>query len=573
MSVSSEPAALKVDPLDEEIERLLARLREHEKRLGRRVRVLHIGNIANNAFHNAKLLRKLGFDCDVLCYDYYHMMGCPEWEDAGIVGDIGDDFRPVWHQVDLGGYERPRWFVQGPLVTALEYLNARWSGRAIAAEHGWRMLGAVNRTRAPSALTERLALWKQGVKATVYRFFWYVSRPHRVAEILQSRRIMRLEETPRLRKVVRPIASGTYRLLDAATSAVSWTLRLLRPQPISQAEMVEAVNKLRRQFTAAFPDRRDQLKRADVLPYLNAVGRWRPVLSHYDLIQGYATDPIWPMAAGVPYFAFEHGTLRAIPQEDTSRGRLTALAYHRAEHVFVTNSDCLENAHRLAGDRVSFMNHPYDEEDAGGIEVEGLREELCGQLECDYLLFHPTRHDWVPGTGFADKANDVALNAFIAMRKSGLRVGMVLCAWGRNVSESRDLLESANVAGHVQWETPMSGRRFLEVARACHVLLDQFKLGAFGGVTFKALAAGVPVCSSLDETAMREMFGQAPPVIRCHTVEALLERLPPLLQSPAELRAVGAASRGWVKRHHSGRQVAATQMRVYLDFLDGARAR
>ena len=49
---------------------------------GRSPRVLHIGNIANNAYNNAKLLNKVGLECDVICYGYYHIMGCPEWEDA-----------------------------------------------------------------------------------------------------------------------------------------------------------------------------------------------------------------------------------------------------------------------------------------------------------------------------------------------------------------------------------------------------------------------------------------------------------------------------------------------------------
>src|SRR5437868_6624289 len=57
-------------------------LQEYVARHGRRPRVLHIGNLANNAYYNAKLLNRAGFDCDVLCCDTYHIMSCPEWEDA-----------------------------------------------------------------------------------------------------------------------------------------------------------------------------------------------------------------------------------------------------------------------------------------------------------------------------------------------------------------------------------------------------------------------------------------------------------------------------------------------------------
>ena len=87
--------------------------------------MLHVGNIANNAYNNAKLLNVAGLDCDVICYDYYHIMGCPEWEDADFIGEINDDFRPDWTKVDLQGFVRPDWFAQGTMGTCIKYLLAR----------------------------------------------------------------------------------------------------------------------------------------------------------------------------------------------------------------------------------------------------------------------------------------------------------------------------------------------------------------------------------------------------------------------------------------------------------------
>ena len=99
---------------------------------GRAPRVLGIGNIANNAFKNALLLRQHGIECDVLCYSYYHIMGCPEWEAAYFDSRGVDDFKPDWSKIDLGGYERPRWFAQGHLGTCLDYLIAFREGELIA---------------------------------------------------------------------------------------------------------------------------------------------------------------------------------------------------------------------------------------------------------------------------------------------------------------------------------------------------------------------------------------------------------------------------------------------------------
>ncbi|MDG2053232.1 MAG: hypothetical protein P8J86_00845 [Phycisphaerales bacterium] len=122
---------------DEELDQWLAEFREAE---GRAPRVLHIGNIANNAYLNAKILNRRGFECDVICYDYYHIMGCPEWEELQIVVSDIDHFAPQWHELDLTGFERPRWFVQGPHQTCLEYLLAKQAGNTLKAESLWANL-------------------------------------------------------------------------------------------------------------------------------------------------------------------------------------------------------------------------------------------------------------------------------------------------------------------------------------------------------------------------------------------------------------------------------------------------
>jgi hypothetical protein len=106
---------------------------------GRCPRILHIGNIANNAFKNAYILRKFGVECDVLCYDYYHVMACPEWELAEFSTDGFNFNAPVWSKVDLGGFERPRWFAQGRFATCMDYLIALREVSANA-ESLWRTM-------------------------------------------------------------------------------------------------------------------------------------------------------------------------------------------------------------------------------------------------------------------------------------------------------------------------------------------------------------------------------------------------------------------------------------------------
>ena len=60
------------------------------------MRILHAGNVANNGYLNAKLMRRAGVEADALC-DEQHALSTPEWEDA-------PPERP-------SSWERPRWVI------------------------------------------------------------------------------------------------------------------------------------------------------------------------------------------------------------------------------------------------------------------------------------------------------------------------------------------------------------------------------------------------------------------------------------------------------------------------------
>ncbi|WP_143271545.1 glycosyltransferase [Bradyrhizobium mercantei] len=106
---------------------------------GRAPRVLSIGNIANNAYKNAVILRQCGVECDVLCPNYYHVMGVPEWEEGRFSTSELNFDRPDWSSVPVAGFERPKWFAQGYLGTCLDYLISLREG-APSADALWDQL-------------------------------------------------------------------------------------------------------------------------------------------------------------------------------------------------------------------------------------------------------------------------------------------------------------------------------------------------------------------------------------------------------------------------------------------------
>lgn len=561
---------------------------EFQNKYGRRPKVLHVGNIANNAYNNAKLLIEAGFECDVVCYDYYHTMGTPEWEDADLLKTVDDDFAPDWRSVCAPNYRRPEWFVQGPLSLCISYLLVKNGSNDGDVRSLWRGLAhfnkcAVDDTFVPNSSLLTLLLGKTvGGQFVTLRIFLIESAKGFVSKGVRFLRLLsgdanalkyRIESLADLFMPSNRFAkNGFLGFLLTALVILRQPMKLLkavwnackvlpfansRNSPMVRQKLSDAANL----YAAEFADREDLLRVQDILAYEGVLERWAKVFASYDFIIAYSTDPILPMLCGEDYFAFEHGTIRDIPYANDATGRLTALAYRLARHVFVTNFDCKSSADYLAPGRYTLLNHPYDEDH--GLQVDGadqLREALCDELDCSLLFFHPTRQDWVQGTGYADKNNDVFLHAFAALRQKGIRVGMICCEWGSNVEQSKVLLRSLSCSQHVKWIPPQAITPFERYCKASDVVVDQFKLGAFGGVVFKAMAVGTPIMTYLDIERLSAQYPVPPPVINCRTQDEIVVAVVDIFGAPEKLERVGDASRVWMKQFHSKWQTVNAQV-------------
>lgn len=529
-------------------------------RHGRAPRALHLGNVANNAYHNAKLMRRAGVESDVVSYDYYHVMGCPEWEDADFQEPPADQFRPEWWKVDLHGFARPRWFAQGTRGLCIRYLEARNARKDAAADRYWELLRIVNGTRAAANLVE------SGIR-------WLVEHAAR-AEMLYRRVVAQPETWAVIRRKTRGlqgrvgglvmlvVALPLYSLAKAvrAVDAAATTLTGSRKR---RKDRVRAVLQ---QYASQFPDRTDKLDAAEVEYQLRIAEDWRGLFAQYDVVQAYATDAILPFLCGTPYFALEHGTLRDIPYEPTTIGQLTSLAYRNALHVFVTNADCMPSARYLAGSRMTFITHPFDESfEVDSARAREARRALERQLGATFLFFFPTRHDWTRGN--SDKANDVFLRAFCRLRKAGHAVGLVCCEWGGDVEASKRLIAEQGCSSAVCWESPMGIIRFARMARACDLVVDQFRLSGVAGVLFKSFACGAPVMTYLEEAGIMKVFAEMPPVVNCRTEDQIVAATERLLDDRQALARLGADSRTWIEAHHNGSVAARRQIARYEEMI------
>ena len=320
------------------------------------------------------------------------------------------------------------------------------------------------------------------------------------------------------------------------------------------------------EFSSMFPGRPDKLLSTDFTGYGSVVEILEPAFKDYDIVQGYSTDPILPLICGKkPYFAFEHGTLRECIRGDNSVHRLTALAYRKANHVFITNGDCLEHAHWLGVKHLSAMLHPID------VQQHEARDEaaiaaLRRSYGADVLLFCPFRHDW------AVKGTDVHIRALprILERLSG-RVRLLLAPWGMQIEESRALINELNCEHAVVWlERPLCRNGLIRHLQAADVVLDQMALPHFGGTAPQALAAGTPVVMSYRPESTEWIVREPAPILPAFTPSEVADAVVTALD-PDWLEGFRSRARSWVHQHHHDDRVVAGHLMSYRCVLENTR--
>ncbi len=505
--------------------------------LGRAPKVLHLGNVANNAFHNARLMELVGIESVVLALKDYFVMSTPEWEEADLKDSPSDLFYPDWAETGLGGYQRPDWFISGPVSESVRYALARSGCGDSDAQELYRSLIVMAKLIGQDS---RLDFGTPYRKPWNHQFFRRASRR------------LRMEIEYRVMSLLQDLLKF-YRRQNPSSDLPGWfPWRTLKGAYDNRAKTV----------------RGDNLRRKDFVWASGSMESWRLLFAKFDLVIGYSTYGLYPLMAETPFIAFEHGTIREIPFQPGAEGRTTFLTYAMADHVLVTNFDCIPKADIICPGRYTFINHPYHQDHAQPVSgVEELRASLCQELDAGFLLFFPTRQDWVPAEGFADKGNDVLIQAAARVRSGGLRLGLIMCEWGRNVAQSRRLVQELGLTPHVRWMPPVGAIAFNRHCQAVDLVADQFTLGAFGGVLFKAMCNRAPVITFIDEDKLRQAYPVVPPVFNGRTVGELVQLLRQAAADPMALKERGVAGRQWIEQHHNGMETLDRQIKVFAKVL------
>lgn len=539
-------------------------LAEFERLNGRKLKVLHIGNIANNAYNNAKIQRQRNIDADVLCNDYYHIMACPEWEDGVFTRTVANEYFPDWWRAGLKGFRRPRWFVQGPLDACIRYLVAH-TAEARSSKFLWRWLTFERWMLCHPSLLARV-IRRLTLNAT-NRVIQYDAGPANgiVWSYFGAKMVEWAEPNagkwPRLAPKVRASGRRLARFGRTADPMKAMVRHLYRTQNRREAA---------RERLSVLLGGRENIPSVDwhfnwwYHPYM-------PLLfGRYDVVQAYATYTAMPFIIGADYVAYEHGTIRSIPFQDTDEGKLCMATYRAAGSVFVTNTDNLESANRMGldPDRVSALPHAFDSDKL----VRFQRRTRINPPKGTTVFFTPARQHWVDGDPGWAKGNDRIIRALRMLKDQGLSCRLDAIEWGVDVGASRALAAELQVEDMVNWLPKLKKRDLWRRYLTSHAVLDQFVAPAFGGVTFEALMLGRRVITAVDEAEMTRFFGEAPPLYNCRTAEEIAEAMARVIADPGDDAGDGQRNQDWMQARHSADAIVRIQVERYRRHGGEARA-
>jgi len=570
------------------------------------MKVLNIGNVANNGYNIAKLLNQNGVETDLLIGPYFHIGGCPEWEDAEFTGDYGDQFFPQWHKVDItNGFMRPNWAAQGDWDLCIKYLISKNDGKALKRKWYWMMLKLSQRlssikgskpgslvlsprhkldfsslSKFGSSLLSLLRVVPAIISLGVNKSFWHMKmlvwHLNRLFALFRYKgRLAILVVIKQLLLSNRFTESSFYRL-QAWNRARKYSQVFTDSSDMSEQQgsddcMVTGLDSqvftdgsdMSEQPGSDMPQQQgsddymvtgfDSIAPEELIQYRFLLEQMKPLIDQYDIVIGFATDGIWPLLAGKKYVAYEHGTIRKLPFDDSLQGRLCRESYQKADGVIVTNCDNNVAAEKLKLKNFKYIPHYMNECELNLDAALALRKNFEARFSTNFIIFHPPRQHWNSERDSNwEKANDRFIRVFAKFINEVNPDALgVFVEWGVSVDDTKALLQELNIESNVTWIEPVPHKVMIEYIHASDMVSDQFNVPSFGGIPAKTFLHRRAVLNAFDPRMHEWCFETMPPFLDAMNADEIFDSLCKVYLDPEFRKDIEKRSFDWYRREHS----------------------
>lgn len=172
------------------------------------------------------------------------------------------------------------------------------------------------------------------------------------------------------------------------------------------------------------------------------------------------------------------------------------------------------------------------------------RGKLRKDLDCDLVLFHPSRQVWLDPSLADCKGNDKVFIAFARFVSHHKRAKLIVVNKGWDADKSRQLVNELGIRDNVVWLNPMVKLDMDWYYNTADIVLDQFTVGVLALVAVEAMACGTPVISYVTKAC----YDERPPVVSAHSTYDIYANLVELAGNTARREMIGERGVDWVRR-------------------------
>jgi hypothetical protein len=189
------------------------------------------------------------------------------------------------------------------------------------------------------------------------------------------------------------------------------------------------------------------------------------------------------------------------------------------------------------------------------------------RASADILLFSSARHFWrCPPHHPAAKGTDRLFRglARFRARNPGVRIVLATLEYGRQVDESKRLVNRLGLNESVRWFPAMDRKDLMVGLGMADIACGEFENSWIAsGVLYEGLVMAKPILAYRDDS----LYGEADryPIMNAREPEEIAARLKAFAEDPPRHVAMGEAGRGW----YASRVVAGTMQR-YLALITGS---
>ena len=290
------------------------------------------------------------------------------------------------------------------------------------------------------------------------------------------------------------------------------------------------------------------------------------MMREYDIVEAHVPYCIYSQFSGIPYFTYDAGWIRYLPDDMSIKGKLARRGYSKGKGIIMTNPDTFEIFDKqsyLDNKKIYFSPFAIDPNKYRPISNEDLRSKYVKDGKDDaFLLFCPARQMWM------EKGNDKMITAFSKFVKNYPNSKFIMVDWSLDEEKSKKLVNDLRISDNIIWIKPVPKNQLIQYYNIADIVLDQFVLGSWGTSTPEAMSCSKPVLMFYKKEFILRAFGEEPPILNSFSTEDIFANLMKLAKDMDFRKEVGSKSRDWIIKTHSPNVVAQKHLEILKSSID-----